>query len=207
MTHPMGSDRRTFLRTTALAGGGALGAAALSNGPLAAATPLAGGATAGVAAAGWSADARIRELGIVLPRLDAAALQTIVPGVRVGNLLFMSGHGPRGEDGRYVTGKVGADLDADAGYAAGRAAGTTMLAAMRELLGGSLDSVVRVVKVLGMVNATPDFTQQPRVVNGFSELLIEVFGDNGRGARSAVGVGSLPGGWAIEVEGIFELRS
>lgn len=193
MTDPTGTDRRTFLRDSALVSAGALGGAALAgNAPVAALTA-------------WSAERRLVELGIRLPPPDAQQ-SVILPGVRVGNLLFMSGHGPRGEDGRYITGKVGGDLTLEQGVAAARAAATTMLAAMRPLLGDNLDQVARVVKVLGMVNAAPDFTQQPRVINGFSEMLIEVFGDNGRGARSAVGVGSLPGNWAVEVEAIFELK-
>jgi enamine deaminase RidA (YjgF/YER057c/UK114 family) len=195
MMESTGTDRRTFLRESALVGAGALGGAALT-----------GSVPAAASLAGWSAERRLVELGIRLPVLDQQQ-SVIVPAVRVGNLLFVSGHGPRGEDGRYVTGKVGADLTLEQGVAAARAAGTTMLAAVRGVLGDNLDGIARVVKVLGMVNATPDFTQQPRVINGFSELLIEVFGDNGRGARSAVGVGSLPGNWAVEVEAIFELKA
>lgn len=193
MTDPMGTDRRTFLRESALVGAGALGGAVLT------------GSAPAAALTGWSAERRLLELGIRLPPPEQQQ-SVIVPGVRVGNLLFMSGHGPRAEDGRYITGKVGGDLTLEQGVAAARAAAATMLAAMRPLLGDNLDQVARVVKVLGMVNAVPDFTQQPRVINGFSEMLIEVFGDNGRGARSAVGVGSLPGNWAVEVEAIFELR-
>jgi enamine deaminase RidA (YjgF/YER057c/UK114 family) len=202
MSDTMGGDRRSFLKNTALAGAGALGAAAMPDRAWAA-------ATAGHATSEWSAEARIRELGIVLPPLDADQQQApmLVPAVRTGNLLFVSGHGPRGEDGRYITGKVGADLTEEQGNAAARAAANTMLAAMRTFLGGNLDSVARVVKVLGMVNASPEFTQQPRVINGFSQVMIDVFGDNGRAARSAVGVGSLPGNWAVEVEAIFELKA
>jgi enamine deaminase RidA (YjgF/YER057c/UK114 family) len=161
-------------------------------------------AIAGVTGGGSGAEARLRELGIRLPRVDAAQQSSIVPAVEVGNLLFVSGHGPRGEDGQYVTGKVGADLTVDQGNAAARAAALTLLAAVRNQL-GSLDRVTRVVKALGMVNSAPDFTQQPRVVNGFSDTLIEIFGDRGRGARSAVGVASLPNNWAVEVEVILEL--
>lgn len=130
---------------------------------------------------------------------------TIVPAVQVGNLLFVSGHGSRGEDGQNITGKVGADLTAEQGVAAARACAMTMLAAIRPQLGGNLDRIVRVVKVLGMVNSAPTFTQQPMVVNGFSNALIELWGDRGRGARSAVGVAALPNNWAVEVEAIFEI--
>jgi enamine deaminase RidA (YjgF/YER057c/UK114 family) len=197
MADSIGSDRRSFIKS-AVVGAGAIGGVTLAG----------AGPAIALTASGWSAERRLVELGIRLPPGDAQQQQpVIVPTVRVGNLLFVSGHGPRGEDGQYVTGKVGADLTLDQGIAAARAAGTTMLAAVRTALGDNLDNIARVVKVLGMVNATPDFTQQPRVINGFSELLIEIFGDNGRGARSAVGVGSLPGNWAVEVEAIFELKA
>lgn len=196
-------DRRTFLGESLL-GVGALGGGALAFGagtPAPAARP---GPSSVAPTAGMRAEARLRELGIRLPEPEAQQ-GSIVSAVEVGNLLFVSGHGPRGEDGRYVTGKVGADLDADQGNAAARAAALTLIAAVRNHLGGSLDRVQRVVKALGMVNSAPDFTQQPRVVNGFSDTLIELFGDQGRGARSAVGVASLPNNWAVEVEVILEI--
>jgi enamine deaminase RidA (YjgF/YER057c/UK114 family) len=155
-------------------------------------------------AGGSGAEARIRELGIRLPELSEEQQSAIVPAVQVGSLLFVSGHGPRGEDGQYITGKVGAQLTAEQGNAAARACAMTMLAALRTQL-GSLDRITRVVKALGMVNSAPDFTQQPMVVNGFSNALIEIWGDRGRGARSAVGVASLPNNWAVEVEAIFEI--
>jgi enamine deaminase RidA (YjgF/YER057c/UK114 family) len=122
----------------------------------------------------------------------------------VGNLLFVSGHGPRGEDGQYIVGKVGAELTAEQGTAAARACAMTMMAALRTQL-GSLDRITRVVKALGMVNSAPTFTGQPGVVNGFSNAWIELLGDRGRGARSAVGVAALPQNWAVEVEAIFEI--
>lgn len=200
MADSKGSDRRSFLRRSALAG--ALGTAAFA-GESRAATTLVGSTSS--PSSGWSAERRLRELGIRLPEPEAKQAPLLVSAVQTGNLLFMSGHGPRGEDG-YITGKVGEDLTDEEANAAARAAGMNMLASMRDYLEDDLDNVARVVKVLGMVNAVPEFTGQSRVINGFSELMIEVFGDAGRGARSAVGVGSLPGNWPVEVEGIFELK-
>jgi enamine deaminase RidA (YjgF/YER057c/UK114 family) len=184
-------DRRAFLRRSAVAGAGIVGGTALAG-------------VARAAPSGGSAERRLVELGLRLPP-PPPQTPTIVPAVRTGNLLFLSGHGPRREDGTSITGKVGADLTVEQGYEAARVTAMNILAVVRQTL-GSLDEVVRVVKVLGMVNATPDFTQQPRVINGFSEVLIDLFGDAGRGARSAVGVGSLPVNWAVEIEAIFEVR-
>ena len=191
------TDRRTFLGESLL-GVGALGVGG---------STLMGGVSSGrpLDLAGASAEARIRELGLVLPPIDEQQ-SAIVPAVQVGNLLFVSGHGPRGEDGQYIIGKVGnGGLTMEQGTAAARACAMTMLAALRPLLGGNLDCITRVVKALGMVNSMPDFTQQPAVVNGFSNALIEIWGDRGRAARSAVGVASLPQGWAVEVEAVFEI--
>jgi enamine deaminase RidA (YjgF/YER057c/UK114 family) len=121
-------------------------------------------------------------------------------------MLYVSGHGPRREAGGYVTGKVGADVTVDDARAGARGAGLAILATVRNAV-GSLDRVVRLVKTLGMVNSAPDFTGQSQVINGFSELMIQVFGEQaGKGARSAVGMASLPGGWCLEVEAIFEVR-
>lgn len=151
------------------------------------------------------AEARLKELGIELPPAPRP-VATYVPAVRVGSMLYVAGHGPRRPDGSPFVGKVGRDLDVDEGRAAARAAGLRVLATVRDTV-GSLDQVARVVKVLGMVNATEDFKEQPQVVNGFSDLLVEVFGEKaGKGARSAVGVASLPGGIPVEVEAVFQLR-
>jgi enamine deaminase RidA (YjgF/YER057c/UK114 family) len=151
------------------------------------------------------AEQRLRELGIELPP-PPKPVAVYVPAVRSGNTLYASGHGPRKPDGKLITGKVGADLTLEQGYAAARQVGLNMLSSLRATL-GSLDRVVRLVKVLGMVNCTPDFTKQPQVINGFSELMVEVFGKkNGKGARSAVGMGSLPSNIAVEIEAIFEVR-
>ena len=125
--------------------------------------------------------------------------------MQTGNLLFLSGCGPQRADGSYVLGKLGADLDVAAGYAAARVAGLAMLARIRQVT-GSLDRVARIVKALGMVNAAPDFTEQPKVINGFSDLMVEVFGEAGRGARAAVGMATLSGGMAVEIEMVVELK-
>jgi enamine deaminase RidA (YjgF/YER057c/UK114 family) len=127
------------------------------------------------------------------------------PVVVVGNLVFTSGHLPVDADGKLVTGRLGAELDAGAGYKAALLAGLSILASLRKEL-GSLDRVGRVVKILGIVNGTPDFTQQPAVVNGCSELFADVFGqDAGVGARSAIGTNSLPLGVPVEIEAVFEI--
>lgn len=152
-----------------------------------------------------SADKRIAELGIDLTQ-PSSPIANYVPAVRVGNLLFLSGHGPRkGASSDMVTGKVGADLSVEEGYAAARLVGIQLLASIKREL-GSLDKVKRCVKVLGMVNAAPDFGDQPSVINGFSDLMVEVFGENGKHARSAVGMGSLPNNIAVEIELIVELK-
>lgn len=150
------------------------------------------------------AEQRLEELNIQLP--DAPQPVAIYrPAVQVGNLLFVSGHGPNRADGTQITGKVGVELTAEEAKEAARVTGLCILSTVRNFL-GSLDRVVRVVKVLGMVNATPEFGEQPQVINGFSELMMEVFGDPGKGARSAVGMGSLPGNIPVEVEAIFEVE-
>lgn len=158
-----------------------------------------------LSAGGPSAEARLRELGIELPAVGTPA-NPFVPAVRAGNILYTSGTGPKKADGEYVRGKVGTDLSLEDGKAAARLTGLHILAAVRNNL-GSLDKVVRLVKVLGMVNCATTFKQQPAVINGFSELIIEVFGlEAGKGARSAVGMGSLPGNIPVEIEAIFQVR-
>ena len=128
-----------------------------------------------------------------------------VPAVRTGDLLFLSGAGPVRADGSVVVGKVGRDLDVDEGRQAARLVGLQHLAILRAEL-GSLDAVKRVVKILGMVNCAPGFNRTPRVIDGWSELFIEVFGDAGRGARSAVGMAELPFDIAVEIEVIVEIK-
>ena len=151
------------------------------------------------------ADARIAELKLELPAAPKPA-GTYVPCVQVGNMLYVSGHGPTKTDGSQIKGIVGGDLTEEQGREAARQVGLAILATVRAHL-GSLDRVHRVVKVLGMVNAAPGFERHPAVINGFSDLMVEVFGDLGRGARSAVGLGTLPFRIAVEVEVIFELKA
>ena len=151
-----------------------------------------------------SAEARVQELKLALPPAPKPA-GVYKPVVIVDKLAYVSGHGPLKSDGSLITGRVGGDLDERAGYDAARQTGLAILATLRANL-GSLDRVRRIVKTLGMVNCTPDFQRHPAVINGFSELMAEVFGpDSGVGARSAVGMGSLPGNIAVEVEAIYEI--
>jgi enamine deaminase RidA (YjgF/YER057c/UK114 family) len=151
-----------------------------------------------------SAEARIKQLGITLPQ-PSKPVGNYVPGVRVGSLLFLSGHGPMRTDGQpTVRGKVGRDLSVEDGYKAAREVGINLLGSARTLL-GSLDKVRRIVKVLGMVNSAEGFGEQPKVINGFSDLMLEVFGENGRHARSAVGMAELPMGIPVEIEMILEV--
>jgi enamine deaminase RidA (YjgF/YER057c/UK114 family) len=149
------------------------------------------------------AEARLAELKLELPPAPKP-VATYVTAARLGDLLYVSGHGPLRPDGTLHTGKVGADLDVAAGQAAARQTGLAILATVRSHL-GSLDKVKRLVKVLGMVNATPEFVEHPKVINGFSDLMVQVFGESGKGARSAVGMGSLPGGISVEIEAIFQV--
>jgi enamine deaminase RidA (YjgF/YER057c/UK114 family) len=149
------------------------------------------------------AEARLRELGIQLPPVPAP-MGTYVRAVRTGNLLFLAGHGPM-KDGKLTgIGKVGRELTVEEGAQAARLVGLGLLASTRDAL-GSLDRVKRVVKVLGMVNCTEGFGDQPKVINGFSDLMVEVFGEAGRHARSAVGMSALPSGIAVEIEMILEV--
>jgi enamine deaminase RidA (YjgF/YER057c/UK114 family) len=150
-----------------------------------------------------SADAKLAELGIELPPAPKPA-GVYNPLVQTGNLIFVSGHGPLKSDGTMITGKVGSDLSEAEGKAAARQTGLALVATIRNQL-GSLDKVKRIIKVLGMVNATPDFATHPSVINGCSELFVELWGENGRAARSAVGMGSLPGNISVEIELIAEL--
>lgn len=151
-----------------------------------------------------SAEARIAELKLILPP-PPKPVATYLPCVQVQELVYVSGHGPLKADKTMITGRVGADLTEAQGKEAARAVGLAVLASLKNHL-GSLDRVVRLVKTLGMVNAAPDFQNHPSVINGFSDLMVEVFGEPGKGARSAVGMGSLPGNIAVEVEAIFEVK-
>lgn len=147
---------------------------------------------------------RLKELGITLPQ-GSKPVANYVKVVRVGNLLFLSGHVPARLDGSYIIGKVGQDLTADQGYEAARQATIQMLATIKAEV-GDLNRVRRVVKVFGLVNCLPDFTEQPKVINGCSDLLVAVFGENGKHARSAVGTNSLPLNIAVEIEMIVEVE-
>ena len=150
-------------------------------------------------------EARLEELGVSLPERPQP-IANYVPGVRVGNLIFLSGLGPaEREDGSAPSGKVGRDLTTKEGYEAARLTGINILARMKGEV-GDLDKVKRVVKLLGMVNSDPDFNEQPAVINGCSDLMVEVFGDAGRHARSAVGMASLPHDIPVEIEVIIEVE-
>lgn len=152
-----------------------------------------------------SAEARIKELNLELPPAPKP-VAVYKPLVIAGNMAYVSGHGPLKPDKTLILGRVGGDLDLAGGKAAARQVGLAILATLRENL-GSLDRVKRVIKVLGMVNCTPEFPDHPQVINGCSELFADVFGrENGIGARSAVGMGSLPGNIAVEIEAIFEIQ-
>jgi enamine deaminase RidA (YjgF/YER057c/UK114 family) len=152
------------------------------------------------------AEANLKAKNITLPT-PPAPMANYVTAVRVGNLLFLAGHGPiRGSDGRMARGKVGKDLSTEQGAQVAREVGLNLLATTKANL-GSLDKVKRIVKVLGMVNCTDDFGDQPKVINGFSDLMVEVFGDTiGKHARSAVGMGSLPVQIPVEIEMIVEVE-
>jgi enamine deaminase RidA (YjgF/YER057c/UK114 family) len=148
---------------------------------------------------------RFRKLKLELPKVETPKGLIFVPTVRVGDMLYVSGH-IASRNGKPVVGKVGKDLKTKEARAVAREVGLVVLAAVRKEL-GSLDKVVRLVKTLGMVNCTPDFTEQPEVINGFSELMTQVFGEKaGKGTRSAVGMGSLPRGTPVEVEALLQVK-
>ena len=152
-----------------------------------------------------SAEKKLKELGIDLGTVSAP-VANYVNAVRTGNLLYLAGKGPRpGANGVRPAGKVGRDFTAEQAYQHARTVGMDLLAVMRAEL-GSLDRVKRVVKVLGMVNAVPEFTDHPKVINGCSDLFVEVLGEAGKHARSAVGMGSLPMGIPVEIECIVEVE-
>lgn len=152
----------------------------------------------------YDVEERIASLGITLTT-PPAPVANYVNSVRTGNLVFMAGKGPSKPEGGYIQGKVGVDLSIEEGYEAARLAAVAQLSALKAEV-GDLNKVVRIVKVTGMVNAAADFTNQPEVVNGFSDLMVEVFGDRGKHARAAVGMGSLPRDIAVEVEMVVEVE-
>jgi enamine deaminase RidA (YjgF/YER057c/UK114 family) len=147
---------------------------------------------------------RLSDLGVTLPETPAP-VANYVPFTQVGNLVHVSGQIPVHADG-MVTGKVGRDLDAAAGAEAARLCAINLLAQVKAACGGDLDRLVRVVKLVGFVNSTDDFTDQPKVINGASDFMVEALGDAGRHARSAVSAAALPLGVAVEIEGIFEIK-
>lgn len=152
-----------------------------------------------------SPEEQLRKLKIVLPAVTKPT-NTLVNTVRVGDLLYVSGTGPGQVNGKVLTGRLGQDFDVTQGRAAARSVGLQILAVVKTEV-GSLDKVQRLVKTLGMVNATPEFKEHPQVINGFSDLMVEVFGEEyGKGARSAVGMASLPNGIPVEIEAIFLVR-
>lgn len=153
--------------------------------------------------ADYNPEAKLQELEITL-NTPSAPVANYVNAVRTGNLIFLAGKGPRKADGENITGKLGADLTIEQGYEAARITGINQLSVLKAEL-GNLNKVKRIVKVKGMVNCTPDFKDQPKVVNGYSDLMVAVFGDRGKHARAAVGMGSLPSNIAIEVEMIVEV--
>jgi len=149
-------------------------------------------------------DARLAEKNIVLPE-PVKPLASYVPWVITGNLLFISGQVPFKDGGLSHTGQVGKDVTVDEGYDCAKVCGINILAQAKDALDGDLDRIVKVVKLTGFVSCGPDFKDQPKVINGCSDLMAEAFGDNGRHARAAVGSSSLPLGSAVEVEAIFEI--
>ena len=152
-----------------------------------------------------TADERFESLGLQLPPAPAPA-GVYKPCLTEGKMLYVSGHGPVKTDKTLMWGRIGSDIDIEEGKLAARQVGLTILATIKENM-GSLDNIKRVIKVLGMVNCSPDFTQHPYVINGCSELFAAVWGeDNGVGVRSAVGFGSLPGNIPVEIEALFELK-
>ena len=150
------------------------------------------------------AETKLKEKGIVLTT-PSSPVANYVNAVRVGNLLYLAGKGPQKADNTFVTGKVGRDLTIEQGYEAARLTAINHLAVLKNEL-GSLNKVKRIVKVLGMVNCTEDFKDQPKVINGYSDLMVEIFGDKGKHARSAVGMYALPFNMAVEIEVIVEIE-
>lgn len=153
--------------------------------------------------ADYDPEAKLSELNVTLPT-PPQPVANYVNGVRAGNLIFLAGKGPKRADGTEMTGKLGVDITIEEGYEGARLTAINQLAVLKEML-GDLRKVKRIVKVLGMVNSDPSFVEQPKVINGFSDLMVAVFGDRGRHARAAVGMASLPRGQAVEIELVVEV--
>lgn len=151
----------------------------------------------------YNPEARLTELGITLPT-PPQPVANYVNGVQAGKLIFLAGKGPKYPDGRELRGKVGKEVSIEEGYDGARMTAINQMAVLKQML-GDLSKVKRVVKVLGMVNCDPDFVEQPKVINGFSDLIVDVFGERGKHARAAVGMASLPRGQSVEIEMIVEI--
>lgn len=151
-----------------------------------------------------SIESRLSELGVTLPDAPAPAAN-YVPFVQVGDIVYVSGQISNGPDG-LIVGKLGADMDVEAGAAAAKTCAISLLAQVKAACGGDIEKLVRVIKLTGFVNSTADFTDQPKVINGASDFLVEALGDAGRHSRSAVSAAALPLGVAVEIEGIFQIK-
>ena len=147
---------------------------------------------------------KLKKIGVEIP-IPPTPQGNYVSAVSYNNLIFLSGTGPLKKDGSYVTGKVGSKINTEEAYQAARITGLNILANLKMHI-GDLNRVKKIIKVLGMVNSDLDFIDHPKVINGFSDLMVEIFGDSGRGARSAVGVASLPMDITVEIEAIFEIK-
>lgn len=152
----------------------------------------------------YDPEARLKELGIELPKAPNP-VANYVNGVRTGNLIFLAGKGPRYANGVEITGKLGDDISIEKGYEGARLTAINQIAVLKEML-GNLKKVKRIVKVLALVNSTPDFIEQPKVIDGFSDLMVAVFGERGLHARAAIGVATLPRAQAVEVECVVEVE-
>lgn len=152
---------------------------------------------------GYDPEAKLKALNITLPE-PPSPVANYVNGVRVGNLIFLAGKGPRRADGSEITGKLGLDVSIEEGYEGARLTAINQLAVLKAML-GDLNKVKRIVKVLGLVNSDPNFIDQPKVINGFSDLMVDVFGEKGKHARAAIGVATLPRGQAVEIELVVEV--
>ncbi len=156
-------------------------------------------------AAAQNEEQKIKELGLQLPPVSKP-IANYVKYVRTGNLLFLAGHGPTKADGSNITGKVGKELTIEQGYEAAKVTALSLIATLKDALGGDLSKVKRIVKVNGYVNCLPDFTDQPKVINGCSDLLVAIFGERGKHARAAMGMVALPSNIAVEIELVVEVE-
>ncbi|RXK60716.1 RidA family protein [Lacibacter luteus] len=157
------------------------------------------------AATAQNEEEKLKDLGLQLPPVSKP-IANYVKYVRTGNLIFLAGHGPTKADGTNITGKVGKDLTIEQGYDAARITALSLIATLKDALGGHLSKVKRIVKVNGYVNCMPDFTEQPKVINGCSDLLVAIFGERGKHARAAMGMVALPSNIAVEIELVVEVE-